>query len=236
MASSPRSIPSIASSKPPLPLHRRLLFPSLPPSADLPALLPSPDLTNELYNLIALALRAYVNPWWTKITRYDKEFLPEINRLIAIVIRSLDTRLAATDLSPLLYHDIPVLITQHYRDIRNASSKLSTSYAAGGSMSLPALFHQLQPHMAIDGERIDEVYIRHVLDHILKCCLPPEDYAPEPERFIIREVALKVVLQDVIPMITEPWFLYKTVLDLVGPVEDKPHTKVLPVFIDYNTV
>ncbi|KIM84582.1 hypothetical protein PILCRDRAFT_388314 [Piloderma croceum F 1598] len=214
------------------PLPRRLLFPSLPPSADLPPLLSSPDLTNELYNLIALALRAYVNPWWTKITRYDKEFLPEINRLIAIVIRSLDSRLAATDLSPLLYHDIPVLITQHYRDIRNASSKLSTSYAAGGSTSLPALFHQLQPHMAIDGESIDEVYIRHVLDHILKCCLPPEDYAPEPERFIIREVALKVVLQDVIPKITEPWFLYKTVLDLVGPVEDNKVTLPVCIYCD----
>jgi PXA domain len=212
-------------------LHRRLLFPSLSPDSTLPPLLPSPDLSQELYTLVALVLRAYVNPWWTKITRYDKEFLPELNRLIAIVIRSLVSRLAATDLSPLLYHDIPVLITQHYRDIRNASSKLSTSYAAGGSTSLPVLFHQLQPHMAIDGEKIDEVYIRHVLDHILKCSLPPEDYAPEPERFIIREVALKVVLQDVIPKITEPWFLYKTVLDLVGPVEVKPHIKVITFYL-----
>ena len=99
-------------------------------------------------------------------------------------------------------------------------------------MSLPVLFHQLQPHMAIslDGERIDEVYIRHIFDHILKCCLPPEDYAPEAQRFMIREIALKVVLQDVVPKITEPWFWYKNVLDLLGPVEDKPLAKVCVVY------
>jgi hypothetical protein len=225
----PRSIASTtATTTTKLSLSRRILFPSLNPSAPLPPLLPSPDLTNDLYNLIALALRAFVIPWWSKITRYDKEFLPEINTIIGIVVQSLHARLAATDLSPLVFHDIPVLVTQHYIDIRNASSKLSTSYATGGSGSLPVLFHQLQPHMAIslDGERIDEVYIRHVLDHILKCCLPPEDYAPEAQRFMIREIALKVVLQDVVPKITEPWFWYKNVLDLLGPVEDKPLAKV----------
>jgi hypothetical protein len=221
----PRSLPSIASTTttklPPLPLEHRLLFPSLPPSSPLPPLLSSQDISNELYHLIALSLRAFVNPWWTKITRYDKEFLPEINRLLTIVIRALEARLVVSDLSPLILHDIPLLITQHYRDIRDASSKLSSSYAYGGSASLPILFHQSQPHMAItsDGESINEVYIRQIVDHVLKSCLPPEDYAPEAERFIVREVVLKVLVQDIIPKITEPWFLHKVVLDLLGPVE-----------------
>ena len=223
----PRSLPSIASTTtpklPPLPLEHRLLFPTLPPSSPLPPLISSQDISNELYHLIALSLRAFVNPWWTKITRYDKEFLPEINRLLTIVIRALEARLVNSDLSPLILHDIPLLITQHYRDIRDAESKLSSSYAYGGSASLPLLFHQSQPHMAIadDGESINEVYIRQIVDHILRSCLPPEDYAPEAERFIIREVVMKVLVQDIIPKITEPWFLHKVVLDLLGPVELK---------------
>ena len=70
-----RSIQSTASSdKPPPPpklvkpstLARRLLFPHLPADADLPPLLVSPlatpELNDELYNFVAIALRAYVHP------------------------------------------------------------------------------------------------------------------------------------------------------------------------------
>jgi hypothetical protein len=229
----PRStISSTTTTTKQLPLSKRLLFPSLQHNHPLPSLLPSPDLNHELFHFIALALRAFVNPWWTKITRYDKEFLPEINSIVSLVIRALDTRIANTDLSPLVFHDLPVLISQHYCDFRNASSKLSTSYASGGSIPLPVLFHQLQPHMAIspDGERIDEVYIRQIVDHVLKCLLPPEDYSPEVERFIVREVAVKVLLHDVFPKITEPWFLYKLALDLLGP-ELIPRPKVRSCYV-----
>src|ERR1700683_2260945 len=148
MTSSTRSI---SSTKQPLTLSSRLLFPNLSQNNQLPLLL-SPNsqvLSNELYHLIALSLRAYVTPWWSKITRYDKQFLPEINNILTSFIRALEARVVSTDLSPLLFYDLPILITQHYRDFRNASSKLSTSYAVGGSSPLHAVFHQLQPHIAI---------------------------------------------------------------------------------------
>lgn len=230
-AATTRSVPSITSttkqqpSHHPVPLSTRLLFPSLPQNSPQPLLLSSPlpsqILSQDLYNLIALALRAYLIPWWSKITRYDKELLPEISRILTVLIRALEARIVATDLAPLVFIDLPLIITQHYRDIRSASAKLSTSYAAGGSASLPQLFHQLQHHMALSPDgRVDEVYIRQVVDHILKSCLPAEDYAPEAERFIVREVVLKVLLQDVIPKITEPWFIHRTLLDLLGPAEE----------------
>jgi len=232
--SGPRSVPSISSSKPsqqPVALSRRLLFPTLPPAAELPPLLNSPsatsELNTELYDFIALSLRAFVNPWWTKITRYDKEFLPEITRILTVVIRNLEARVVATDLSPIVFRDVPTLVTQHYRDYRNAASKISTSYATGGGVTLPQLFHQMQPHMAVSADgRIEEEYFRQIVDHILKTCLSPEDYEPEVERLIIREVTLKVLLEDVIPKITQPWFINKVVLDLLGPSDGVQPPKV----------
>jgi hypothetical protein len=190
-----------------------------------------PELTAELYDFIALALRAFVTPWWSKITRYDKEFFPEITRILTVFIRALEERALVTDLSPLILHDIPTLITQHYRDYRNAEAKLSTSYASGGAATLPQLFHQLEPHMAVSADgNIDEEYVRQIVDHILKSCLPPEDYEPESERFIIREVVLKVILKDILPKITQPWFVLRVILDLLGPPEDDHHIpKVCPL-------
>ncbi|KAF8845426.1 hypothetical protein BDN67DRAFT_1065284 [Paxillus ammoniavirescens] len=227
---SPRSATSLASNntrqqQQQASLAKRLLFPHLPPGSDLPSLFASPacppELNDEVYDFIALALRAFVNIWWTKITRYDKEFLPQIASIVTHAVRALEERLLNVDLSLLVFCDIPAVITQHYRDYRHAASKVSTSYATGGALSLPQLFHQLQPHMAISADgSIHEEYFRQAFDHVLKACLPPDDYAPEAERFIIREIFLKIVVKDIIPRVTQPWFLQKTVLDLLGPSSD----------------
>ena len=229
-----RSIQSLASSdrqqpqpKPakPASLARRLLFPQLPPDAELPPLLvsssSSPELNDELYSFVAIALRAYVHPWWTKITRYDKEFLPGITRVLTHVIQALEARLVRTDLAPLVLRDLPILLTNHYTDYRNVQAKLNTSYASGASAPLPQLFHQLQPHMAVapDGT-VDEVYIRQALDDVLRTCLPSPDYDPETERYIVREIMVKVVLEGVLPRVSQPWFIHQSLLTLLGPVKD----------------
>ncbi|KAF8649772.1 hypothetical protein AX16_005538 [Volvariella volvacea WC 439] len=185
---------------------------------DLPPLLatqlPSNELDAELYDFIALSLRAYVNPWWSKITRYDKEFLPEITRALVHVVRSLEARLLTMDFVSLGLLDLPTIITTHYSDYRNAADKLSTSYASGGAASLPQLFHFIQPHMAVSADGvIDQEYFRQIIDLVLKHCLPPEDYSPDAERFIVREVILKILLNDIIPKVTQPWFIQKLILD-----------------------
>ncbi len=241
----PRSVKSFASStadrstaaatRPPparpVSLAKRILFPSLPADADLPPLLLSPaaapELNAELYDFIALALRAYVNVWWSKITRYDKEFLPEVTRILTVVMRTLEARLVATDLSPLVLRDLPTLLNQHWTDYRNAHSKLHTSYAVGGAASLAQLFHQMQPHMAVSADGVvDPVYVRQAVDHILKTCLPPEDYEPETERYIVREIILKVLVGSVLPRVTQPWFIHKIILDQLGPETPRKATEV----------
>ncbi|KAJ4487887.1 PXA domain-containing protein [Lentinula aciculospora] len=206
-----------------VPLSKRLLFPTAPASSfELPPLLlnPSvtPELNVELYDFIALALRAFVQPWWTKITRYDKEFLPIITNILTHVFRTLEDRLAKShqrgDLAELVFRDVPVTIIQHYRDFRIAQSKLNSSYATGGALSVPALFHASQSHMAVKpGGEVDLDYVRFLVDHILKTCLPKEDWDPEAERVIVREIIVKIVAQDILGKITQPWFIEKMILD-----------------------
>ena len=201
-------------------LASRLLFQGTPPPT-----LVSAELTPELYDFIALALRAYVSPWWSKITRYDKDLLPHISTILSTVLRDLHLRAQAADLPALVFHDVPTIITQHYRDYHNAAAKTATAYASGGAAPLSALFAHLQPHMAIspDGS-LDREYYRQIVDHILKASLPPDDYDPDAERIIIREIIVKVLLDDIFPKVTQPWFIHKAILDLVGSPEQ-------PIFI-----
>jgi PXA domain len=226
----PEPAPSIASSSsklipPTTSLTRRLLFPHLPPTSPIPPLLHTsstyPALDAELYDLIALALRAYVNPWWTRITRYDKQLLIELTRILSSVLRALEARLLTADLSPLVYHDLPFLITQHCTDYRTAARKLGSSYAAAGSASLAMLFHGQQRHVGVSTDgKLDEEYVRAAIDIILKTCLSPEDWGAEAERYLIREVIIKTICIDVAPRITQPWFLHSTLLGLLGPPDE----------------
>ncbi|KLO13949.1 hypothetical protein SCHPADRAFT_939944 [Schizopora paradoxa] len=212
-------------------LHRRLLFPHLPPSSPVPRLLThgSPALDAALYELLALALRAHVTPWWSKITRYDREFLPQLSQVICHVLRALETRLLAADLTDLLFRVLPTIVAQHYADYRAAEAKVGSAYAGGGALDTAQVFHQLQPHMAVDAEgRLDPSYVRHTLDCVLGVVLPPEDYESDAEHAIVREVIAKVVLDDVVPLLVQPWFLHKIVLDLLRPGSEKSTETTAP--------
>lgn len=224
-------------------LARRLLFPHHSPSAPLPPILACATeerirefrdpaglkaFNDEIYDFLALALRGFVLPWWSKITPRDKEFLQEITRIITHLVRELESRVLVADLPSLVAKTVPILITQHYVDYRLAESKLSTSYSTGlhGNSSLPYLFHSLQPHMAISAEGvIDPNYIRQVVEHIMKTCLPPEDWQAETERNIVREIILKIVTEDVFPKLSQSWFLHKNLLDVLG----SPNESAAPV-------
>jgi hypothetical protein len=203
-----------------LPLARRLLFPTLPLETPLPEILGDAELDEELYEFIALALRAFVQPWWSKLTRFDHDFLPRITLILVHVFRALAARLHTADLSSLVFRDAPGVLTQHVRDHRAASHAHGTAYASGGASSLAQLFHYRQAHIAVSPDgAVSEDYLRCVVDHILRTCLPTEDYAPETERTIVTEIVLMILVRSVIPKVTQPWFIQKIVLDQLGQAD-----------------
>ena len=222
----------------PISLARRTLnLPSntnapLPPLVSPPLATPAAPIdldeyarvNEELYDLIALALRAYVSSWYSRVSPLDKEFIPEVNVAIVAVVTELAKRIQAADLDYLILNDIPVLVAQHYRDYRLARSKLGTSYSSSGLSSdtntkanLARVFHNIQSHLAVspDGQ-IDDTYVRQAVDHILRTCLPPQDWASEMERSIVREIIVRPVLGSILPRLSEPWFLHMIALAILG--------------------
>jgi len=240
------------------PLARRLLNPPSSLGAPLPPIIPpSPSpgrvsddnrrLNEEIYDLIALALRGYVNTWYHKISPNDKEFLPEISVVIVAAIQGIHQRIESADLNCLFLNDIPALVIQHYHDYRLAREKLHTSYASGGPQesnaqsSLAHMFHNIQSHLAVEPDgQVDDTYLRQAVDHVLRSCLPPQDWASEMERSIIREIIVTLILGSVISRVSQPWFLHSLALSVLGepkPVEVRgasltcSQTALIPVFI-----
>jgi hypothetical protein len=232
-----RSIRSNGSEPPkpkqPVSLARRLLFPSLPPTTSLPPILTlglkddDPalvELNKELYDFLALILRAYVQTWWGLITPRDRDFLPQITQVLTHVIKDIERRASAIDLSNLVLRQIPTLVDLHVSDYRAAATRMGTAFTnVSPSPTVSGIFHLLQPHVAIqpnqepDASIISEIYLRQLVENVMRLSLPSQDWKSETERLIVREILACVVLGNVFKKLAQPWFLHQIVLGLLKP-------------------
>ncbi|GAA6061098.1 hypothetical protein JCM10212_006299 [Sporobolomyces blumeae] len=212
------------------PLYRRILYSASTPSPPKPPrILHSAShtaLDPLILDLVALALRAYVTTWYNSgISRDpDKDFLQAVTAVLVHVIQALEVRLANVDLAELVLVDLSWVFERHYRDWDIAVDKFESGMAH--NLSVDEIFHRLNPHLAVSiDERfssltdpspesrtgratVDKVYLRALVDPILKLLLPPEDYRAETERTIVREILVGVVFKSVFNRVAQPWFLF----------------------------
>lgn len=84
----------------------------------LPPLTSRNDVDLQLYALISVILREYVQAWYSKITP-DDTFVDEIVQIIAHCTRALEQRLRKVDLESLLLDELPDLLDRHILGERN---------------------------------------------------------------------------------------------------------------------
>lgn len=80
----------------------------------LPPLTSRNDVDLQLYALISIVLREFVQNWYSKITP-DETFVAEIVQIIAHCTRALEQRLRKVDLESLLFDELPELLDAHVR-------------------------------------------------------------------------------------------------------------------------
>lgn len=102
-------------------LIRRVLVPDThgldrgtpaPIEALLPPLTSSNDVDLQLYAIIAVVVKDFIHPWYTKITP-DQTFVEEVIQIIAHCSRALEQRLRQVDVAELLLDDIPAVVENH---------------------------------------------------------------------------------------------------------------------------
>lgn len=78
----------------------------------LPPLTSSNDIDLQLYALIAIIIKDFVQTWYTKITP-DPDFTDEVVQIIAHCTRGLEQRIRQIDLEALIFDELPELIDAH---------------------------------------------------------------------------------------------------------------------------
>lgn len=78
----------------------------------LPPLTSSNDVDIELYAILAIIVKDFVNTWYSKITP-DHGFVEEIVQIVAHCSRALEQRLRKVDTAALLLDEVPLLVQAH---------------------------------------------------------------------------------------------------------------------------
>lgn len=121
---------------------------------------------------------------------------------------------------------------------------LDVAFASNGTAASPLqiteLFHAASPHPglnsltgSLDG-KIDLTYLRIAVLNLLSSLLPADEYAPDTEKFIVRDV-LVTVLRGTLARSFRPWFIVQSMhkaLDAAGWASDPslPSTELADSF------
>ncbi|KAK3357435.1 PXA domain-containing protein [Lasiosphaeria hispida] len=209
-------------------LVRRTLCPqhlekgkSTPVSIDelLPPLTSRNDVDLQLYALIAIILREFVQNWYNKITP-DEAFVAEIVQTIAHITRALEQRLRKVDLESLLFDELPDLLDKHITAYRAAHDPVVHHPLQANPQEI---YHSLHPLPAltpipclgnaasIAEQAENEVAYRQLLVHgVLAVLLPTEDLENECLTALVGQIFSELIIGNAVAnKLSEPWLIYE---------------------------
>lgn len=78
----------------------------------LPPLTSSNDIDVQLYAIVAVIIKDFVNSWYTKITP-DRTFVEEVIQIIAHCSRAVEQRIRQVDVTELILDELPSVVERH---------------------------------------------------------------------------------------------------------------------------
>ncbi|RYP50453.1 hypothetical protein DL768_004045 [Monosporascus sp. mg162] len=190
----------------------------------LPPLTSRNDVDLQLYALISIIIREFVQTWYAKITP-DDTFVAEIIQIIAHCTRALEQRLRKVDLESLLFDELPELLHAHIRAYRAAKdSAVRPPIEANphdvyhSLFPLPALSPVPRPDdsKSIRAQAENEMTYRQLLAQgLLAILLPTEDLENPCLTALVGEILSELVIGNLVAnKISEPWLIWEGLIIL----------------------
>ena len=198
----------------------------------------------RLYNLIALAFRAYILSWLPRITR-DKSLLPHVHsQFIVPILQPIFLHLSTRpeSLITLIIYDLPSVLTLHWKtywQARQTIHILPNSLDGAYHAHLPLVATIPSPDtMSEEGRTtilkgqyiVSGLWLTSLADTIAKKSLSEEDYKVTVQRTMIREIIGRTVLGNLSRRINEPafwWSLFLRFLPLPRSTKKRAHQNVV---------
>lgn len=205
-----------------------------PPPIDelLPPLTSRNDVDLQLYAIIAIIIRDFVQTWYHKITP-DDDFVAEIVQIIAHCTRALEQRLRKIDVESLLFDELPDLLDKHVRAYHASRTPIVQPPLAPNAREI---YHSLwpQPYLSpipsahrpgsFAEQAENEVAYRQLLvQSVLAVLLPTEDLENDCLTSVVGQIFSELIIGGVIvKKLSEPWMIWTGLSILADVIGRKP--------------
>ncbi|EXK41489.1 hypothetical protein FOXG_02173 [Fusarium oxysporum f. sp. lycopersici 4287] len=185
----------------------------------LPPLTSRNDVDLQLYALLAIIMREFVQSWYSKITT-DEHFVSEILHIIAHCSRALEQRFREVDLESLVLDEIPDLLDKHITSYRISHSPIARQpvevdprEAYHAMCPLPHLApvpHPDCPDTISDQKENEALYRQLLVQGVLAILLPTEDLENPCLTSLVEQIFSELIIGNVIAnKASQPWMLYE---------------------------
>ncbi|KAI1085711.1 PXA domain-containing protein [Whalleya microplaca] len=202
-----------------------------PIEALLPPLTSRNDVDSQLYALISIIIREFVQNWYAKITP-DETFVAEIVQIIAHCTRALEQRLRKVDLESLLLDELPELFDAHIRAYRIAKNsparppvEASTREIYHSLNPLPALYPVPTPgdERSIQAQEDHEsIYRQLLVQGVLALLLPTEDLENGCLTALVGQLFSELIIGNLVAKkLSEPWLIWEILILLTRQIRTR---------------
>ncbi|KPI36834.1 uncharacterized protein AB675_11791 [Cyphellophora attinorum] len=196
----------------------------------LPPLTSSNDVDIQLYAIISIVVKDFIQPWYTKITP-DQAFVDEVVHIVAHCSRALEQRLRHADIAGLILDEVPAILVQHVEDFQAAT--ISHGSLPYGS-DLVQVYHALNPHPALDPALSDDArtateraHRQLLIQGALAVLLPTEDLQNSSLRILVTDVLADLILGRAInDRLCQGWFLHEMMSKVTVIISRRTHPKI----------
>ncbi|KAI1072322.1 hypothetical protein NW752_005032 [Fusarium irregulare] len=185
----------------------------------LPPLTSRNDVDLQLYAILAIVLREFVQSWYSKITT-DENFVAEVLHIIAHCSRALEQRFRKVDLETLVLDEIPDLLDKHITSYRISHSTIARPPV---EVDPREAYHALcpLPHLApvpdpdkpdtvSDQNENEALYRQLLVQGILAILLPTEDLENPCLTSLVEQIFSELIIGNIIAnKASQPWMLYE---------------------------
>ncbi|KAJ4391494.1 hypothetical protein N0V93_005111 [Gnomoniopsis smithogilvyi] len=209
-------------------LVRRVLCPqhvgdrarATPPPIDelLPPLTSRNDVDLQLYAIIAIVIRDFVQMWYTKITP-DDAFVDEIVAIIAHCTRALEQRLRKVDIESLLFDELPDLFDRHVQAYRASRQPIVQPPI---EVDANVIYHSMcplpylspipkpeEPVTALEQAENEVAYRQLLVQGVLAVLLPTEDLENTCLTSLVGQILSELIVGGVVvKKASEPWMIW----------------------------
>ncbi|KAF1958289.1 hypothetical protein CC80DRAFT_408837 [Byssothecium circinans] len=196
----------------------------------LPPLTSSNEIDLQLYALIAVIIKEFVQTWYSKITP-DHVFVNEVIQIIAHCTRGLEQRLRKIDLEALLLDEIPELVEGHLSTFRLAKQQASYEHSLVSDPRV--VYHTLRPHPAltpvptdtmpssvVEQRESESAWRQLLVQGVLVVLLPTEDLQNACLRSLVSEIFAEMILGNGISgKACEGWLLWEGITRIAEVVQ-----------------